>query len=186
MNDFGKNLKWGQVGESKVSVFFQQMGYSVLPVYEKIVDEGKGPQVYQLGQSLVAPDSLVFNGTKAFWVEAKMKTSFSLHRITGNMVTGIDLRHYKDYVELDGSSPWDVWITFLHLGGKERGSAEETEPGLFTNNISTLSRCENHRSTKWAGGMVYWAKQSLVKIADYKNGLIIPTMNPVSNPAKRA
>lgn len=159
-------LAMGQTGETAIARWLRGRGFTVLPVYEKIVDTGKGPQLFMPEGTLVAPDMLVFKGHDALWVEAKHKTAFSWHRNTGRWVTGIDMRHYRDYCQVDDYSPWSVWLLFLHKGGQAKDSPADSPAGLFGETLSKLRFCINHTSDKWGtSGMVYWAHENLRLIA---------------------
>lgn len=142
-----------------------------MPVYEKILDTGKGPQVYTVDGSIVAPDLFCFSLKKAFWVEAKTKNAFTWHRRTSRFVTGIDIRHYEDYLSLQEKTKWDIWLLFLQLGGKAKDNPEDVSPsGLFGNTLNYLSKNENHRHDNWGkSGMVYWSIDSLKRIATLEN-----------------
>ena len=145
MPAFEEYLKMGVAGESLVAAWLRSRGNTVLPVYEKIIDSGKGPQLYLPDKELIAPDLFVFKHDKALWVEAKHKTAFTWHRITEKWVTGIDLRHYGHYLEVDKTTPWDVWLLFLHRGGQAKDSPPDSPAGLFGNTLEYLHRHENHR-----------------------------------------
>lgn len=163
---FDASLRFGQTGESAIARWLRERGNTVLPVYEKILDTGKGPQLFlpQDGR-LIAPDMFVFKGGSAWWVEAKHKTAFSLYRKTGQWVTGIDLRHYRDYCRVDDETPWPVWLLFLHRGGQAKDSPP-SPAGLFGNTLDYLRCHESHRSDKWGpSGMVYWALSDLRRLA---------------------
>jgi hypothetical protein len=160
--------RYGLAGESAIALWLRSHGFTVLPVYEKLVDEGKGPQLYLPVGSVIAPDLLAFSAEKVLWIEAKHKTAFTWHRITGRWVTGNDLRHYIAYQKVDRETPWRVWLLFLHDGGQAKDSPENSPRGLFGNALARLVMCENHRSDKWGhSGMVYWAIGSLIKLANY-------------------
>jgi hypothetical protein len=164
--EFAQALAYGQAGESAIAMWFRNKGYSVLPIYEKILDDNKGPRLFLPTETRVAPDLLVFKTGRALWIEAKHKTAFSWHRLTERWVTGIDIRHYNDYCVIDDSTPWPVWLLFLHRGGTAKDSPE-SPAGLFGNELSVLRQCENHRHENWGkSGMVYWAKDKLIRIAD--------------------
>jgi len=168
---FQNNLDYGKAGESAIARWFQQHGFTVLPVYEKVIHEGKGPQLYMADSTLIAPDLLVFSSTKrTYWIEAKHKRAFTWHRITSRWVTGIDLRHYEDYCRVDDETPWRVWLLFLHDGGQAKDSPPDSPAGLFGNELSYLRLHENHRHKNWGrSGMVYWAIDSLKKLATLDN-----------------
>lgn len=136
-------------------------------MYEKLIDEGKGPQLFTPDEGLIAPDMLAFRKAEVLWIEAKHKDAFTWHRITGRWCTGVDLRHYGDYCKVADGSPWPVWLLFLHRGGQAKDSPPESPSGLFGNTLSSLRKRENHRSDRWGrSGMVYWAIDNLHKLAD--------------------
>lgn len=163
---FDRRLQTGQVGESLIARWFQKRGYHILPVYDVEVDTGKGPRVFVADGQIVAPDLLAFNSEQVYWVEAKHKTAFSWHRITGQWVTGIDLRHYNDYLRLREISPWPIWLLFLQRGGQAKDSPADSPAGLFGGELKYLSQHEHHRHRNWGNqGMVYWAYETLRPIA---------------------
>jgi len=165
VSNFIDNLKQGQIGESIIAEWFKSKGYNVLPIYEVEIDSGKGPRLFTPTEQLIATDMFVFNYEKAFWIEAKHKTAFSWHRISGQWVTGIDLKHYEDYCKLQKSTKFPVWLIFLHKGGQAKDSPVESPKGLFGNDLNYLMQNENHRSDKWGKyGMVYWAIKDLKRL----------------------
>lgn len=152
----------GQAGEGYIARWLRSRGTTVLPVYEKVLDTGKGPQVFLPTESLVAPDFLCWNDSGVFWIEAKHKSAFSWHRNTQRWVTGIDLRHYIDYLRIDSESPFPVWLLFLHEDGTAKDSPLGCPTGLFGNTLAYLHANENHRHANWGtSGMVYWSVDSL-------------------------
>jgi hypothetical protein len=170
---FELNLQSGKAGETLISMWMQSRGWAVMPVYEKIANENKGPQVFCATGNLIAPDLFVFNTKKAIWVEAKHKNAFSWHRITQKWVTGIDRRHYNDYLVVSNMSAFPLWLLFLHCGGAAKDS-DVSPSGLYGNDIKFLSNNINHESERWGySGMIYWGINSLIKLADYKNGTIV-------------
>lgn len=164
--NFDTQLRYGQAGESAIALWLRKRGFAVMPVYEKILDTGKGPQLFMPEIKLIAPDMLAYKGGNALWIEAKHKTAFSWHRRTNRWVTGIDLRHYEDYCAVGELSPWPVWLLFLHRGGQAKDSPAGSPAGLFGNTLKNLRCCENHRHDNWGrSGMVYWAKDNLRLLA---------------------
>lgn len=163
---FDASLEYGKAGESLIALWLRSRGFCVLPVYEKVIDEGKGPQLFIADGSLIAPDLLAFNGPKVYWVEAKHKTAFTWHRLTHRWVTGIDIRHYADYCRVAEKTPWPVWLLFLHDGGQAKDSPPNSPAGLFGGDLCYLQEHENHRHTNWGrSGMVYWAHETLRLVA---------------------
>jgi len=166
---FRDYLSFGQIGESRIAGWFKRKGYSVLRVYEKEINSGKGPRFFTPHGKLIALDMLVINklARKVFWIEAKHKTAFTWHRNTGEWVTGIDLKHYGDYCSLQKLSPFPVWLLFLHLGGQAKDSPAQSPAGLFGGELGYLQKHEHHRHRNWGiGGMVYWAHKTLREIAN--------------------
>lgn len=157
---FRENLGYGQAGESEIARWLIGRGSTVLPVYEKIIDTGKGPQLYTAIGNLVAPDLVALKDQKFTWIEAKRKSAFTWHRITQRWVTGIDLRHYEDYIKVREVVGAPVWLLFLHEGGQAKDSPKESPAGLFGSEIIQLMQNENHRHKNHGrSGMVYWARR---------------------------
>ncbi len=161
---FEQSLGFGKTGESRIARWLRSRGTSVLPVYEKIINEGKGPQLFTPNGSLIAPDMFCFNGPKCSWIEAKHKSAFSWDRTSQQWVTGIDLRHYFDYLKVQDSLPHPVWLFFLHESGTAKDSPQNGPTGLFAESIQFLRLHEHHRSDKYSKGMVYWSHSSLRKL----------------------
>lgn len=172
MSSFQENLAQGQLGESVISKWLQGRDHLVFPAYQIEHHTGKGPQMFAASGDLVLPDLLAFRGQKIQWVEAKHKTCFTWHRISSRWVTGIDLRHYGEYQEVALRTALPVWLMFWHPKAEpnqrdlEHSCPSACPVGLFGNDLSILTQRENHRSDKWGrSGMVYWAHESLKKIA---------------------
>lgn len=172
---FKQKLAQGKTGESLIATWLRRRGRFVMPVYEIELGQGKGPGLYRpikagiVPCELIAPDLLTFNGDgNACWIEAKHKSAFTPHRISGGtLTTGIDLRHYFDYCSLADESPWPVWLLFLHRGGFASNCPLNTPTGLFGNDLKYLRRHEHHRHANGgSAGMVYWAIDDLKKLAE--------------------
>jgi len=163
---FETRLQQGQAGESAIARWLRSRGHAVLPAYEKIIDNGKGPRLFTRTGPLVAPDLLVFQGTGVIWIEAKHKTAFTWHRATERWVTGIDLHHYEQYQLVSQQLRYPIWLLFLHDGGQAKDSPPDSPSGLFGNNLAYLTTHENHRHMNGGrAGMVYWAVSALVLLA---------------------
>jgi len=173
VGSFEQNLATGQMGESLISRWLQGRGHAVFPAYQIEHQTGKGPQLFAKSGDLVLPDLLAFRGGEVRWFEAKHKTCFTWHRISGRWTTGIDLRHYHEYQEVAHRTSLPVWLLFFHPKSQpdqrdiRHGCPSQCPTGLFGNDIAKLVETENHRSDKWGkSGMVYWAKDSLRLIAE--------------------
>lgn len=160
------------MGESRIARWLNQKGYEVFPAYEIELDHGKGPRLFcSDGLRLILPDLLAFNAKSARWIEAKTKSAFTWHRLSRSWQTGIDRRHWRDYLEVAKKTPFEIWILFLH---KPNQSAKDTPPGLvspsglFGNTIEKLNANIDHEHENHGpSGMVYWQSNTLRLIAKY-------------------
>jgi hypothetical protein len=175
VSDFGHRLALGKLAESRITEWIRtSLGYSVMPVYEVEFSTGKGPQVFAPDRGLVAPDLFVLKGKRgALWVEAKRKTAFTWYRKDKRWVTGIDLHHYADYLEVRQRYSWPLWLLFLHDSGvpseEDQGwkCPQECPAGLFGEEILYLEKHESHRHKNHGRhGMVYWGHDVLRLLAD--------------------
>lgn len=167
---FAARLESGRAGESIIATWLRRRGCSILPVYEKILDDHKGPQLFPdfPHDPIIAPDLLVWQGDRVRWIEAKHKVGFTLHRQSGDLVTGIDAHHFDQYLRVELLSPWPVWLLFLQRGGQTKGGPENTPEGLFGAALRQLSTCVHHRcgaDKMGHGGMVFWERESLQQLA---------------------
>jgi len=166
---FAEQLKAGQAGESVIARWLRGRGCTVLPVYEKILDTGKGPHLFLPNESVVAPDLFVFKGVDAWWMEAKTKTAFTEQRNDGRKwVTGIDHHHYLQYLKVNDMTPWPVWLLFLQMGGEAIGAKRGGSPaGLFGGTLDKLKNKIHHFDPRWGKhGMDYWEYGTLTLLAE--------------------
>ena len=169
---FAQTLKYGQVGEGIISKWLQSRGFMVFPAYQLEIPSGKGPQLFSHSGDLVLPDMLLFRSGKIFWCEAKRKTAFTWYRKKGRWTTGIDLRHYQEYIEVACRTGLPVWLLFYHpdstpsVEDRSHNCPHECPVGLFGGNILRLVECESHQSDRHGkSGMVYWGVGSLTRLA---------------------
>ena len=125
---------------------------------------------------------LVFTHCGITWVEAKHKTVFTWHRLTERWTTGIDKRHYIEYLRVSWRTKFPVWLMFCHRESLpsdidiRHGCPPECPTGLFGGELFRLVADESHRSqpydpnrTGFVGhgksGMVYWAVDALTLLA---------------------
>ena len=167
---FDQNLAHGQLGESIIARWCIARGNSVLPVYEKEIDTGKGPRFFTSQGQVVAPDMFLMPAMK--WVEAKHKTVCSWYRKGGYWCTGIDLNHYSGYQQVQTISRQPVWLLFLHRSYMpdprdiQHGCPPRCPVGLYGGSLAHLVRHESHRHENWGRyGMVYWDIETLTRFA---------------------
>jgi len=187
---FASNLATGKVAEGLIAKWLMARGHSVLPVYEIEKSVGKGPQLFRLDDEHVAPDMVVFTDNGVMWVEAKHKSVFTWHRNTRRWTTGIDLRHYVDYMHVGKQTKLPVWLMFFHReetpspADVRNGCPERCPTGLFGGELISLIGAENHRSPPLdlardgcvghgRTGMVYWAHSSLRNLASKEQVLAV-------------
>jgi hypothetical protein len=167
---FEDTFQMGKLGESSIARWLRSRGNSVMPVYEKMIEEFKGPQLFlPKNKCLIAPDMLVFNDRNIRWIEAKKKTAFSWHRNTHAWVTGIDTRHYEDYLQVEDCSPWPVWLLFLQGKGQAKDSPPDCPSGLYANSLQYLRENVSHRFAH----MTYWNIDNLRKLASLEEVEIV-------------
>lgn len=166
---FDDQLQVGQSGELRIARWFRNRGFFVLPVYELTPGAKKGPRLLSPACELIAPDMFVFKQDKTYWIECKQKTHFSWHGKSQRWVTGIDLRLYEHYLRINDSTPWPVWVLFLHTESTpwtqdiEKWHCPDACPvGLFGNALAALRDEESHRDA----GMVYWPHESFLPLAN--------------------
>lgn len=175
-NDFQSSLEEGKIGESMIARWLIKQGRQVLPVYEKQTGEYKGPTLYSLGGTLIAPDMLVF-GNDVYFAEAKNKSAFCWYRKSERWTTGIDLKHYLHYQQVQAVTGKVVFVFFLH----KPGSAAKDTPehmkdkvpcGLYGASLAYLMENEDHRyELPMVGqrhGMVYWSEDKLPKLSTWE------------------
>lgn len=179
---FERALQFGKVAEGLIAAWLQSRGNAILPAYEIEKSSGKGPQLFCADGDFVAPDMLVFTANGIRWIEAKHKTHFTWHRVTGRWTTGIDMRHYHDYLMVEKQTKLPVWLMFFHSGSKpsdedaKHGCPPECPTGLFAGKLFDLIITENHRSPRFdpsrvglvghgRSGMVYWAPDAFKLLA---------------------
>src|SRR5260221_8596612 len=115
---FNDAYAFGRVAEGQiVRWLIQAEGWITLPAYEIEIPSGKGPRLFTFIEELIVPDILAMRYKhrkfQLRWHEAKHKTRFSWHWKSKNWQTGIDLRHYLDYIKVQEQTV-EVYILFLH------------------------------------------------------------------------
>ena len=177
MDEFDKWREVGLAGESLIAKWLMVSGWQILPIYEKIIGDYKGPTLYTIGKRIIAPDLLCFNSKRGVirWIEAKHKTAFSWYRKSRVWTTGIDSYLFDEYLEIRESIGLPLFLMFLHKGGHAKDSPETSPAGLFGGEILELRNCVNHcygedmPNNYGRGGMTYWDKDSLIRYTSYEN-----------------
>ncbi len=169
---FQRRLAFGQIAETAIAQWIMRVrGGQVLPIYDIEYETGKGPRIFSADGDLVAPDLLVFSRGKLHWIEAKHKSVFSWYRKKQRWETGIDLRHYHQYLKVRESFSLPVWLLFLHrifmpspIDRKYPDCPESCPVGLYGNDLDVL-QTKAREDLRWARGMVYWGINDIKLLA---------------------
>lgn len=181
MGDFQTQLAFGHTAETKIARYLRSRGSVIMPVYDLEYDTGKGPQVFWGPNSqAAAPDLLIWKNDQSYFIEAKHKSRFTWYRKKQTWCTGIDRHHYSDYQRVVEVIHRPVWLFFLHEYSNpdprdlRYKCPTQCPTGLFIGNLSNLINKESHQHWNWGKtGMVYWAEESLIKIAEIDNGVLM-------------
>lgn len=176
--NFADSLGIGQLGESIIARWLRRRGWNILPAYEKEIGSGKGPRLFMATGSphdeLITPDLLAMCDKRFYWIEAKHKSVFSWYGIGSYWTTGVDRRHFYDYVRVQKETGITVWLMFLHRESQPRREDKERWPdcpdtcptGLFGQRLGKLVYTKSHESNRHgATGMVYWGENALKRLA---------------------
>lgn len=189
-SNFDERYARGRVGEGLCARWLMyREGWKILPAYEIEMSRGKGPRVFTSDGMLIAPDIFAMKYQKKKflfkWFEAKHKTHFTWFRKGGgNWQTGIDLRHYLDYIKVQEQTKTEVFALFLHNSSipsksdLEHGSPHTCPTGLYGCPLSYLMEHEDHRDSYDNGWrnypMVYWNEKDLEKLATLEEVKVLP------------
>src|SRR6266487_2344966 len=171
----------GRVGEGLCGRWLiYDGGWNILPAYEIEIPSGKGPRLFTPGEQLIVPDIFAMKYQKrkllCRWYEAKHKERFTWRWTDAkSWQTGIDLKHYLDYIKVQERTKVEVYLLFLHRSSlpskydSEHGSPSTCPTGLYGQMLRHLISHEHHRDSFDRGGrnypMVYWNEGDLERLA---------------------
>jgi len=169
---FAEKLKVGLLGEDLISRWLRSFGWNVLPAYEISLDSGKGPRLFTAHKGkMISPDLLIMQGKEIRWAEAKTKRAFTWHRISNSWQTGIDKYMFKEYMEVQETTGFPVFLFFLHEPGHAAVDTPEeavSPSGLYGEDINILKSKIHHESDRHGpSGMIYWNEKDLRKFCEY-------------------
>lgn len=178
---FNDCYAFGRIAEGQIAQWLvRARHYNILPTYQIEIPTGKGPRLFTRQGELISPDMLATRVLETTldirWIEAKHKSRFSWYRKSGGAwQTGIDERHYLDYIEVQRRTRIEVFILFLHRCKEpsqddlKHGSPAECPTGLFCRPLHYLTKHEDHRDKYERPGrdypMVYWNHSDLKLLA---------------------
>ena len=110
----------GSNGERSVSKVLQANGGYVHANYNfSGKDDDKAPQLYGEKKSLVLPDLMCFENYIPRWVEVKVRERASFTNSTQKWEFGINVRHYRDYMEVQEASGTPVFFFVYEIYSKK-------------------------------------------------------------------
>ncbi len=148
---FETQLAHAREWEKKVARWAARRGWYVLPAYDYAgKGESKAPKLVSPdGNDLVLPDLVCFRNAGLRWLEVKWKRRAALYRATGELVTGISLRLFKHYCQIEERVAGEVFVVFLHEDEREvRGDS--------LNNLRAYVSHVYKGPKMGRGGMVFW------------------------------
>lgn len=163
---------FGKIAETYIALWLRRTrGWSILPIYEKEIDEGKGPRFFTPDREIVAPDILAMKGKSVRWIEAKHKSVFTWYRKSpqeDKWQTGIDAHHFFEYCRIAEHSPHEVWLLFLHSSDEARdyNGGRPSPTGLYGNNLLAIAALAEVRlDTTQNRELAYWHRTDLIQLA---------------------
>ena len=160
----------GRAGELTIVDWLSDQGYRLLPIFENLLAQGKGPRTMDLFGETVTPDILSFRGGEMRWFEVKTKSRFTWYGRGGYWTTGLDERYYDHYrrVEME----WEIKVTliFLHVLSDtwlpdmlKWGAPVSCPTGIYMADMKTpIDHFGSSKGTK----MVYFALDRLLRVGD--------------------
>lgn len=154
---FEEKLAFGKEGEHEVGEYFMNRGYSLLPLYQ--FEDKLAPKIYTNSGVIISPDIFVSGRHKAFWVEVKTKKRWI--KFKGTLETGLNNRHYDEYIKIRQNTGLPLYVVFNHK--------EDDPNGFFFVDIATPYKriwdginCATGR--RISPPLVLWNKEMLTKI----------------------
>ncbi len=170
-NEFHERLARGQIGESLIARFLRRRNWILFPAYEKEINNGKGPRLFlPFGfdeKQLILPDIQGMNTLSqlVYWFDVKHKSACTYYRKNKRWQTGIDLRHYQDYLKVQKFTKWPVWLLFLQREATITNAPPGVKPcptGLYG---CPITQPYSDDGWHWSYGkrcdMVYWGIDDL-------------------------
>jgi hypothetical protein len=168
-------FKRGIAGESVAAAWLQEKGYHLQPAYETLGLDFKGPRIFGPDRPFVAPDLWCVirraGQTAGLYAEVKTKTHFTWYGKGARFETGIDERHYLDYLALQEAVGLPVHMVFLHTTNQAWGedvrrwaAPEIVGGGLFWGRLDALQPYTRSALMQQRGAekpMVYWPRDAL-------------------------
>jgi hypothetical protein len=170
LKSFEESLLQGVEGEKQAALELAKIGVSIMPLFQFGMGK-EAPFVLTEERKHIAPDLMCYKDRKAFFVEVKTKMQWVKVlwcEKTKKKVyeTGINKRHFDEYLEIKKITGIPVFLCFKH--------EEESPTGFYFVEISTPSRHWNGFSPAGSyvmPAMVFYKMEDLLSIEGLKRKL---------------
>ncbi len=141
---FGDRLDVGRVAEDAVAAWAQGEGFTIIDLAGTKPKAGGPPTIDTAAGRMTAPDLALVRRGRVHFFEVKRRAAPTLHRVTGDLVTGIERAVFDGYLRLAATTGTFVYLGFVH---------DREAPGLLGGDVAGLADGVHHE----AAGMVFWA-----------------------------
>lgn len=133
------------------SDWLKDRGWYVVPSYDYSGSAGdKAPRLMGKREGFAVPDLDIAKAGKRMWVEVKVKSGPTLHRLSGTYEHGISRRLFNGYQRVETITGCQVWMMVI----------EEVGMGLLGRALADLGTPRVYSGDKMGwGGMVFWPRE---------------------------
>lgn len=165
--EFRSLREWAKSYEIALSKYLRaKCGGSILATYDYSgLGEDKPPKLYGVEADFVIPDLLWFRNGQQRWFECKWKKGASPwpDKISKEIVTGFNLRHWNHYWAVQRETAISVSVIFIHAREKE----------CLWGDLYSLQSSIDHTQPNWGmhgnkrrPPMIYFVCRKLRKFCD--------------------
>lgn len=172
--NFKESPEWelGQWGEAQVRKWLESTGKFVVPT--SCIEDGGAPALTNLLRRIVLPDYQAFDGSGGGWWEVKTKTRAVKYQKANEWRTGIDLRHWRAYREVERVTNLPGHLVMIHGNRELQGQ-------LLVARMSELVVIPHSGSTSSYGGreLVFFRIDDFERVTFTPSG---PQLPPIIEP----
>lgn len=118
LTSFKDFLKFGEDGEKEVAIQLIEKGINIMPLYQ-FTNKDKTPVLLTKNTQIIAPDLICYYKNKSFFVEVKTKNKWVVSK--NYIETGLDYKHYLEYLKIKETTGLPVYLFFNHINEKPNG-----------------------------------------------------------------
>ena len=158
-HDFETKRELARAWEQRMGEWARRRGWYVLPTYDYSGrDDDKAPKLLAPPgrESLVLPDLQCVRPGETRWLEIKWKASCTRYVKGGYRTTGISLRLWEHYSQVELLTGGGVWVVFLH----------QEEQEIRGDSLADLHRKVSHQydgRKMGRGGMIFFRYDKLTR-----------------------